>query len=401
MADPIELFQFHSSINELIPGLPHDLAMECLLRVPITSHPTLRLVSHQWKSTISNPSFFSLRRISNFAENHLFLIQPLSQSISAEKTTIFEESDFMDIDIEDNKQPSNGIGLPNYNLNIYNAKTEEWRCLSGLTIPTFSQCVVLSEVGKLVVLGGWDPTTLEPVSRVVVIDLNLGVWKEGSPMPTARSFFAVGAPGSTTVYVAGGHDGQKNALKSAEEYDVEHDQWKKIPPLTEERDECYGLSIFDDGKFWVISGYGTESQGRFRSDCEVFDPEKEEWSIVTGVWPYPMKNPKSSAVVKLEGKKKWWDVNEGEVMEYDWEMRVWKGLNNMGGIPKGVNGWVSLIDVGNGKICVMGNGENSDGERMFMLEMEEENGKMNWRWIQVETPPRFLRIPFSAAHFLM
>lgn len=44
-----------------------------------------------------------------------------------------------------------------------------------------------------------------------------------------------------------------------------------------------------------------------------------------------------------------------------------------------VNGWVSLIDFVNGKICVMGNSENSDEEGMFLLKLEEENGKMNRR----------------------
>ena len=62
-------------------------------------------------------------------------------------------------------------------------------------------------------------------------------------------------------------------------------------------------------------------------------------------------------------------------MEFNWEIKVQKGLNNMGGIPKGVNEWVSLIDIENGNICVMANGENSDGEGIFILELEEENGR--------------------------
>ena len=45
----------------------------------------------------------------------------------------------------------------------------------------------------------------------------------------------------------------------------------------------------------------------------------------------------------------------------------------MSEIPKRVNGWVLLIDVENGNICLMENGENSDGKGMFMLKLKEEN----------------------------
>ena len=101
----------------------------------------------------------------------------------------------------------------------------------------------------------------------------------------------------------------------------------------------------------------------------------------------------------LERKKKWWDANEGEIIEFDWEIKVQKELNNMGKIPKGINGWVSLIDVENGNICVMKNRENSDGEGMFMLKLEEENRNMNWRWIHVGTPSGFSKVLFLSSSF--
>ncbi|XP_021752237.1 F-box/kelch-repeat protein At2g44130-like [Chenopodium quinoa] len=404
--------------EQLIPGLPDDLAMECLLRVPITSHPSLRLVSHLWKSTVSHPSFFSNRRLARFAENHVFLIQPQSPPPPlpvAEDKSLLEEFESDD----SNKQVVNGSPLL-YNLNVFNTNNDEWRCLAGVTIPTFSQCVVLPAVRKLVVLGGWDPATLEPVSRVLVLDLAVGTWREGSPMPTARSFFACAAAGPSTVYVAGGHDGQKNALRSAEAYDAVADKWKALPPMAEERDESYGLSLTNEEKFCVISGYGTESQGRFRPDAEVFDPESNTWEIVSGVWPYPGNNPKSTAVVTVEGQRRWWYVLEGEIKEFQWEDKVWKGLN-LGSIPKRVTElWsssssVSLIDVGNGKIFLMGNGENCGGEGMFILERKNVDnnnnnnnnncnkgqGGVNWRWQHVHAPPRFFGFPFSASHLLI
>lgn len=68
----------------------------------------------------------------------------------------------------------------------------------------------------------------------------------------ARSFFAC-AVVDRLVYVAGGHDNQKNALRSAEVYDPEADEWRALPPMAEERDECQGVA--QDGRFCVVSGY--------------------------------------------------------------------------------------------------------------------------------------------------
>ncbi|KAJ8425393.1 hypothetical protein Cgig2_015676 [Carnegiea gigantea] len=342
----------------LIPGLPFDMAIECLLRVPITSHPTLRLVSHGFHSAISDPSFFHHRRRLGFAEKLLFLLQPPPQQpLPIEKDT---------------------PGLPLYKLNIYNFTRSEWQRVA-LPIPTFAQCAAVPAEGKVVVLGGWDPLTFEPVSKVLVFDLLNGTWKEGSPMPEKRSFFACAAVGPTTIYVAGGHDGRKNALKSAAAYDVVLDEWRVLPEMTEERDECHGLS-FDGSKFWVVSGYGTENQGRFRLDCEVFAPETESWTRIDGVWPNPSAAPRTAAA---GGGGRWLMVGEGEVREFDWEERRWKGLD-LGRLPKRISGSSSnlIVDVGDGdgdgdgEIIVMGNGENCEagcdvlgcGDGAFILE---------------------------------
>lgn len=295
----------------------------------------------------------------------------------------------------------------------------------SLPVPTFAQCVAVPAAAKVVVLGGWDPQTLEPLNRVVVVDLITGIWKEGSPMPTPRSFFAAAATSTGDVYVAGGHDGQKNALGSAEVYDVADDRWWVLPPMSEERDESQGLS-FGDSKFWVVSGYSTESQGRFRSDAEVFDPETGSWSKIEGVWPYPATTPKTTVSSAGRGRRRWLFVGDGEAKEFEWEENRWKGLN-LGQIPRRISGSSSIysIDVSDEgeKIFVMGNGngngegedcdkeckeEGCCGEGVFILEMENgdvkdgnkvKGGTITWK--HVHAPRRFLGLPFSASHLLI
>ena len=63
---------------------------------------------------------------------------------------------------------------------------------------------------------------------------------------------------------------------------MEEDKWEILSPMSQARDECQG--VFMDGKFTVISGYATESQGRFERSAEVFDPNTGVWSMVENMW---------------------------------------------------------------------------------------------------------------------
>ncbi|MFS8000211.1 putative kelch-type beta propeller [Helianthus anomalus] len=91
-----------------------------------------------------------------------------------------------------------------------------------------------------------------------------------------RSFFGCAGDDDRTVFVVGGHDLEKNALKSVWAYDVAKDNWTQLPDMTKERDECEGL--FHDGKFHVINGYPTNMHGQFHQSIKVFDTSARKWS---------------------------------------------------------------------------------------------------------------------------
>ncbi|KAL0390373.1 UNVERIFIED_CONTAM: F-box/kelch-repeat protein [Sesamum calycinum] len=46
----------------LIPGLPDDLAIACLIRVPRVEHNKLRLVCKRWFKLLAGNFFYSLRK---------------------------------------------------------------------------------------------------------------------------------------------------------------------------------------------------------------------------------------------------------------------------------------------------------------------------------------------------
>jgi N-acetylneuraminic acid mutarotase len=131
-------------------------------------------------------------------------------------------------------------------------------------------------------IGGWHPSHWKAMNSVFIYDLSSCTWRRGADMPRVRSFFAYSVSPDGLIYVAGGHDDDKNALRAAEAYDVEEDRWEILPPMSQERDECQG--VFIDGKFTVISGYATESQGRFEKSAEVYDPSTGFWSKLANMW---------------------------------------------------------------------------------------------------------------------
>ncbi|KAL5549881.1 hypothetical protein UlMin_000057 [Ulmus minor] len=66
--------------EELIPGLPYDIALNCLSCVPRWHHPVLSAVSKPFKSILSSLDLFNARSLDNFSENLTYVIIPKSIS---------------------------------------------------------------------------------------------------------------------------------------------------------------------------------------------------------------------------------------------------------------------------------------------------------------------------------
>ncbi|MCO5574735.1 hypothetical protein L7F22_028525 [Adiantum nelumboides] len=223
---------------ELIPSLPFDIALNCLLRVPLHYHSSLAQVCHSWRSLASSPSFLHTRHSLGYTDHYACLIQASHAPSSSGKT-------------------------PFYGISIYDSKRHSWHRLPPIAdfpdgLPLFCQCATVG--CKLVLLGGWNPSSCAVLRSVYVYDFSTGLWKRGSSMPSSRSFFACSAIDGSVV-VAGGHDDLKNALRTAEMYNMEKDEWEALPDMNEERDECKAVVM--GGKLVVVSGFSTELQGQF------------------------------------------------------------------------------------------------------------------------------------------
>ncbi|CAN5956587.1 unnamed protein product, partial [Sphagnum jensenii] len=100
-------------------------------------------------------------------------------------------------------------------------------------------------------------------------------------IPSTRSSFACGVLNDRYVFVAGGHDNRKSALATAEVYDLEKDEWRILPRMSEERDESIAVNL--NGKLYVISGYSTEVPGQFLKSADVYEPEKNSWTRIEDI----------------------------------------------------------------------------------------------------------------------
>lgn len=73
---------------------------------------------------------------------------------------------------------------------------------------------------------------------------------------------------------------------------------------------CKGVII--GSELWVVSGYCTESQGRFGKSAEVFEPEKNQWRRVEDAW-VPGQCPRSCIGVNKQKKLISWAETEPAV----------------------------------------------------------------------------------------
>lgn len=421
---------------QLIPGLPDEIAMECLIRVPYQFHSNMKSVCHSWQKFISHPFFYQQRLKSGSSERLVCLVQPLPQLDSTDSlTTASATATAAAVTSKEEKQIQSS---PQFALCIYNATHDIWqRTRPQGGIPMFCQCLALPSSGKVLLLGGWDPTTLEPVPDVYIVDLTGADgcrWRRGASMSVSRSFFACALVGPSKVFVAGGHDSQKNALRSAEVYDVDKNEWRKLPDMIEERDECQGLAWDGDSRFWVVSGYGTETQGQFRSDAEFYDPDTESWSKVDAFWPFSSTSPRgATAMVSINRNQfqRWWFFG-GEQQQLHQQRRIcgeMKGTENMRWeivnsilLPERITGTnPCMISLGDDEDKVNNNNNHSvfvmsgsvrrssssssskscscnecDYEGAFILESDCSNGTTKWN--HIHTPAGFSGFPFSVCY---
>ncbi|XP_042497249.1 F-box/kelch-repeat protein At1g80440-like [Macadamia integrifolia] len=342
---------------EMIPCLPDEIARECLIRVPYRGFSTVSAVCRGWKEEIESLQFQQQRKASGLTRPIVVLTQAhfTGNSGGATKYSI----------------------PPSYRLTVYEPVTGIWAELPP--VPGFSDglplfCQVAGVGLKLVVVGGWNPENWAVSKAVLVYDFVSATWHRGADMPgVPRSFFACASDSDRMVFVAGGHDDGKNALRSAMVYDVAKDEWVPLPDMAQQRDECKG--IFHAGKFHVIGGYRTDMQGRFEKSAEAFDVSTWQWNQVQEDMLEAGTCPRTCVADDVGKIYRCWN---GQVAVLE-ESGSWKAVAEL---PSDVRVGPCLV-TWQGKLLVIGSATHGGFHMSYVLDLH------CYKWTRVEAPEEY------------
>ncbi|CAL9750832.1 unnamed protein product [Musa acuminata subsp. burmannicoides] len=265
----------------LLPGLPDDLAIACLIRVPRVEHLNLRLVCKRWNRLLSGNYYYSLRKKLGMAEEWVYVIKRA----------------------RDGKISWNAFD-PNHQL---------WRPLPPVPAD-YSEalgfgCAVLSGC-YLYLFGGKDPSK-GSMRRVVFYNARTNKWHRAPDMLRKRHFFG-SCVVNNCLYVAGGEcEGNQRTLRSAEVYDPNKNRWTSIAEMSTGMVPLIGV-VYEGN--WFLKGLDSDGQ----DVSEVYAPTTNTWSTVSGGIVTGCRNPS----ISLNGRLYASDCRDG------CKLRVYEGATD-------------------------------------------------------------------------
>ncbi|VAI89467.1 unnamed protein product [Triticum turgidum subsp. durum] len=343
-----------SAMSDLIPGLPEEVARECLIRVGFDQLPAVRRISRQWKEEVESPDYGRLRRAEGLARPVVAMVQAQPEHVEPGPAQKHASA-----------SAANGGSANNYRMVLLDPVEGRWAPLPVLpgttgSLPLFCQVAAVDGAQgrkRLVVVGGWDPESWAPTDSVYVYDFLTGAWRRGAPMPgPRRSFFATAAVRGV-VYVAGGHDEEKNALRSALAYDPDADAWAALPDMAEERDEPRGLCV--GGRFLVVGGYPTQESLLEDGTC-----------------------PRTCCVAP--GAERMYMLRDGNLVARDAGASA--GWRTVASVPEDARTASTVSAIPGGRVVVIGSGCHGGDQTVYML--RDEAGKAA-SWARAPAPPEF------------
>ncbi|KAJ7561996.1 hypothetical protein O6H91_03G051800 [Diphasiastrum complanatum] len=215
----------------LIPGLPDDLSLLCLARVPRRYHNLLRTVCKRWKECGSSELFYSLRKILGVVEGWVYVL-------SRDKSECLR-------------------------WHVLDPLAKRWMQLPNMPDGCLRRYGMACEVldMQLFVMGGCGKYE-NPTNEVLRYDPLRNIWREAPCMETPRCYFGSGVFNGQ-IYAIGGMGSTSGALTSWEVYDKKSKQWSSYDDPNIVSD--LGESLVLDGRIYV------------RHACPSFIPPSCAW----------------------------------------------------------------------------------------------------------------------------
>lgn len=256
--------------SSLLPGLPDDLTIACLIRVPLVEHHNLRLVCKRWHRLLAGNYFYALRKNLKLAEEWIYIVKR-----------------------EKDGRNSWDAFDPIYRL---------WRPLPPLPAEyseaTGFGCAVLSGC-HLYLFGGNDPNQ-GSMRRVIFYSARTNKWHRAPDMLRRRHLFA-SCVVNNCLYVAGGEsEGIHPTIRSAEVYDPSKNRWSFVANMSTTMLPYIGV-VYDNK--WFLKGLGPLRQVQ----SEAYDPKTNSWTQVFDGMVTGWRNPSAC----LDGKLYASDCKDG------------------------------------------------------------------------------------------
>lgn len=234
----------------LIPGLPDDVALNCLLRIPVEAHSACRTVCRGWHQVFSSKEqFFSKRKELSLCDPWLFVF-------AFHKCT--------------GKIQWQVLDLTHF----------AWHTIPAMpckdkVCPHGFRCIAVPNEGTLFVCGGMVSDVDCPLDLVFKYEMRKNRWTVMNQMNTARSFFASGVIDGL-IYVAGGNSANLFELDSAEVLDPGKGYWLPIASMGTNM-ASYDAAVLD-GKLLVTEGWLWPFFVSPRG--QVYDPRTNNWETM-------------------------------------------------------------------------------------------------------------------------
>ncbi|KAJ4726939.1 F-box/kelch-repeat protein [Melia azedarach] len=231
------------SVGPLISGLPDDIALFCLGRVPRKYHAALKCVSRRWRDLLQSEEWCAYRRKHNLDETWIYTL------------------------CKDNKLER----VCCYVLDP-NSTRRSWRLICEPPSRALRRKGMGFEVlGKNAYLLGGCGWSEDATREVYCYDAARNTWIDSAPLSTARCFFACEVL-NEKIYSIGGLGSESSDAHSWDVYDPRANNWKLHTDLnivTEIED-----SFVMDGKIYVRCGTSAAISHVY---ALVYEPSTSTW----------------------------------------------------------------------------------------------------------------------------
>ncbi|KAL1200197.1 F-box/kelch-repeat protein [Cardamine amara subsp. amara] len=309
------------------PSLPDDLVLSIIARVSRLYYPTLSLVSKSFRSMLASPELYKARSLLGRKESCLYLCVKMNHS--CRWFTLCRKPDKTLTSDTSEKKKSNSY------------------VLAKVPIPyspdaNFSSLVA---VGSNIYNIGISESRFKAFSSTVsVLDCTSHTWRK-APSLLVEPFTLSASVLDQKIYVAGSYiddDDSKFLKNSFEVFDTRTQVWDlESMPHSVVEDKSFTNSACIDENIHVMAG----------SRLVAYNPKEGRWDNMV---PQPaMMSTYVCSYSRCEIDNVSYCFSNGNIKWYDTEVRRWKILKGLVGLPKfSLGGWVGLADYG-GKMAVL------------------------------------------------